>query len=322
MKHLQPEVGEVYSCYVKQLNKYGAYQILSVEKKSICYVALDYLEDTPPTEEMLSTLTPLHREMYHYHHGIAMTYTSNDHVPKDYRYIGTCTPVTDKPCNSFSGDWNDGLEYVSRARWEAIDEEARAAYKKYINSGEQVKIGNHWYKKNFGGIRNELYQDLLIGGDIRQLPCLTYARVDGYSAELVEFMKASPMLKTLHLNNPKAEVIDLRGTYLDDLKLDMTGVAKLYLPKEMEQVDLTGEIRDDLQIDDSACLQPIALSISLKKARLQNFGLKQISELRVFDVRELDMALVAQYFSDLEKLGLWGLPELLQISQSWKSCSL
>lgn len=166
MGHLQPEVGEVYSCYVKKLNKYGAYQILGVTKKSICCVTLDYLEEVPPTEAALSSLTPLYEEMYRYHRGIAMTYISNDRVPRDYLYIGKCEPVTDKPCNSFSGNWNDGLDYVVRARWEAIPADARAAYKKYINSGEQVKIGNNWYKKNFGGMRNELYQDLLMGGDI------------------------------------------------------------------------------------------------------------------------------------------------------------
>ncbi len=311
MGHLQPEAGEVYSCYVKKLNKYGAYQILSVAKKSICYVTLDYLEEKPPTEAEISSLAPLYHEMYRNHHRIAMTYISNDRVPKDYLYIGKCEPVTDKPCNSFSGDWNDGLDYVNKARWEAIDAEARAAYKKNMNSGEQVKIGNHWYKKNFGGIRNELYQNLLIGGDIRELPCITYAQVDGCSAKLVEIMKASPMLKTLRLNNPEAEIIDLRGTYLNHLELDMTGVTKLYLPQKVEELDLTGEIREDLQIDDSACVQSISLNISLKKVKLHNCGLKNVSTLRIFDIKELDLTQVKQYFPELEKLLLWGAPGII-----------
>ena len=308
MKHLNPEPGEVYSCYVKELKKYGACQILSVAKKSICYVTLDYLEDVPPTEEMLSSLTPFYEEWYRLHHQIAMTYTSNDRIPKDYLYIGKCRPVTDKPCNSFSGDWNDGLYYVIRAGWEAIDADARAAYKKYINSGEQVKIGNNWYKKNGGVMRDDLYQDLLLGGDIRQLPCLTSARVDGYSTKLVELMKASPILKSLHLNHPGVEVLDLRGTYLDELELDMTGVTKLYLPKETKELELSGEIREDLQIDDSACTQPIALRIYGKKAKLQNYGLRQVSALRVWDIKELDMEQVVQQFPEIETLGLWGAP--------------
>ena len=262
MNHLHPQAGEVYSCYVKQLNKYGAYQILSAERKSISYVTLDYLEETPPTEEMLPSLTPLYKEMYRHHHGIAMTIISNGQVPKDYIYIGTCALVTDKSCNSFSGDWDDGFDYVHRVKWESIDAKARDAYKKYINSGEQVKIGNHWYKKNFGGIRNDLLQDLLIGGDIYQLPCLTYAQVEGYSDKLMELMKESPLLTTLYLNNPDTTVIDLRGTYLDTLELDMTGVTMLYLSKNTKHLNLTGEISGDLQIDDRACTSLIALSIS------------------------------------------------------------
>lgn len=85
-----------------------------------------------------------------------MTYFSNVHVPREYIYIGTCALVTDEKCNTFSGDWNDGKDYVIRERWESIDEKARIAYKKYINSGEQVKIGNNWYKKNCVVIRKDL----------------------------------------------------------------------------------------------------------------------------------------------------------------------
>lgn len=311
MGHLQPEAGEVYSCYVKKLNKYGAYQILSVAKKSICYVTLDYLEEKPPTEAEISSLAPLYHEMYRNHHRIAMTYISEDRVPKEYIYIGKCALVTDKPCNSFSGVWGDGNDYVLRARWEAIDTEVRAAYKKYINSGEQVKIGKNWYKKNCGGMRNDLYQDLLIGGDIRQLPCLTYAQVDGYSARLVKLMKTSPLLKSLRLNHPGVEVLDLRETYLDELELDMTGVTKLYLPKETEVLNLTGEIREDLQIDDSACVQSISLNISLKKAKMNNYGLKNVSTLRIFDIKELDVTQVIQYFPELDKLMLFGAPGII-----------
>lgn len=308
MGHLQPEAGEVYSCYVKKLNKYGAYQILSVAKKGICYVTLDYLEEKPPTEAEISSLKPLYHEMYRNHHRIVMTYISEDRVPKEYVYIGKCVLVTDKPCNSFSGVWGDGNDYVFRAKWEAIDAEVRAAYKKYINSGEQVKIGENWYKKNCGGMRNDLYQDLLIGGDIRQLPCLTYAQVDGYSAKLVEFLKISPLLESLRLNHPGVEVLDLRGTYLDELELDMTGVTKLYLPQTTESLSLIGEIREDLQIDDSDCVQSISLSISLKKAKLYNYGLKNVSTLRIFDIKELDVAQITQYFPELEMLMLWGAP--------------
>lgn len=61
-------------------------------------------------------------------------------------------------------------------------------------------------------------------------------------------MKTCPLIKTLQLNNPKERELDFRGTYLDKLEIDMTGVTKLYLPKETKELDLVGEIRDGLQI--------------------------------------------------------------------------
>lgn len=64
-------------------------------------------------------------------------------------------------CNSFSGNrWPMGEDYYYEERWKALDEKVRAAYKKYMNSGEFVVVHGQKFKKNAGGLRDELYQCL------------------------------------------------------------------------------------------------------------------------------------------------------------------
>lgn len=114
----------VYAMYIKKLEKYGAYQVLYADgkAKSICYVALDYLEDTPPDREKICQLTPLYMESHRYHHSMSMAYIQNNRVPKAFIFCGiaalekiyqSCiTPKSELERSVSSGevlDWLDGI---------------------------------------------------------------------------------------------------------------------------------------------------------------------------------------------------------------------
>lgn len=147
-----PKSGEVYACYIDCLGKYGACQIIAVQEKSICLLTLDYLELTPPREDVLEALKPYYMESYRNHHRMVKAWIDESPVPRDYLLIGECGLKTDSVCNSYSGRrWPMGEDYYYEERWKALDEKARAACKKYINSGEFVTVHGQRFKKNTGG---------------------------------------------------------------------------------------------------------------------------------------------------------------------------
>ena len=114
----KPAVGAVYGVYVEELGKYGAYQILEVDRGSICYVVLDYLESEPPKEDLLPDLQPLYQERFRFHHAMDMKYISNNRIPRDYIFCGVCPPVTSRSCNNYAGDkWGNGIEYLYEMDW-------------------------------------------------------------------------------------------------------------------------------------------------------------------------------------------------------------
>lgn len=269
--------GEVYAYYIDRLGKYGACQVIAVQEKSICLLALDYLESTPPGEDALEDLKPYHRESYRYHHQIVKSCIDRSPVPRDYLLIGECGLKTDSVCNFYSGRrWPMGEDYCHEEHWKALDEEARAAYKKHINSGEFVAVHGQMFKKNMGVLRDELYRCLTEDDSPEDFPCITCAEVKGYSRKLVKYCSAVPMLRTLRFEDPGVEILDFRDTHLERLELDMSDVRELILPETIRSLHLHGNITPDLQINDTFCVGKIDLFLSLKKSIPLRYGLKNL----------------------------------------------
>lgn len=302
--------GEVYAYYIDCLGKYGACQIIAVNADGICCVALDHLEDEPPRTEQIESLRPYYSEAFRNHHQIVKEWISNDPVPQDYRFIGQCGLKTDEKCNCYAGRWPDGRDYYYEERWKAYDESARAAYKKYMNSGEFVTVHGKMFKKNTDWLGDELYQCLTEKDPLREFPCITLAKVQGYSEKLRKWLCETPLLRTLRLEKAGVDEMDLGGTFLEDLELDMSGIRKLILPETVRSLKMQGEVCPDLQIDDSLCAGKIELDISLKKAEPLRYGLQnlKIRRLRLREIAELDMAQVAEQFPETEYLLLFGRP--------------
>lgn len=302
--------GEVYAYYIEALGKYGACQVIDVNQNSILQTALDYLEPEPPAREQIEGLSLYHRQSYRMHHHIVKSWIENHPVPQDYQFIGTCTLKTDPVCASFSGRWPAGEEYCYEERWKAYDADARAAYKKYINSQDSVCVHGQTFRKNTGGLTDALYECLSDTDTLEDFPCITFAQVSGWSRKLERCLLSAPLLATLRLKRAGADTLDLSKTHLDHLELDMAGIRTLILPPAVRSLVMYGAIEPSLCIDDHLCSGKIDLSLSLKKAAPLRYGLLHVCIRRLFlkDISELDMEQVTGQFPETENLHLTGSP--------------
>ncbi|MBS6953375.1 MAG: hypothetical protein KH230_09075 [Enterocloster asparagiformis] len=316
-----PVVGGVYSMYVDELGKYGAYQVLEAEKDSVLYVVLDYLGDEPPKGEEIASLKPLYQERFRSHHKLDMKYISNGRVPMDYILAGVCPPAASGRCNVFSGDWGDGREYVYEYDWSQADQEERAQYKRYINSGDMVEVGKERFRKNYGGLNMRLYQ--AAGGDlpIHQFPCLTFVEIEGPCPEVTGWIAGRSLIRTFRWKAPETEVLDFRGTNIRFLELDATGVKTLYLPEHARRLELTGKLDSELRIvgcpgEGTACSgRGIDVTLSLGASKLAAYGLGEngikVGALCLTQIGELDLEAVAEFFGQITSLTLRGKPGVL-----------
>ena len=202
-------------------------------------------------------------------------------------------------------------------RWKSFNEEATAAYKKYVNSGEDVVIHGKIFPKRLDVLRDDLYQHLNEQDSLEQFPCINVARVEGFSQKLLKLIKTAPLLTKLELKNPGVSVLDLRGTGLEDMGLDITGVKRLYLPERVSRLVLYGNIEPELIIDDSACDEkqpPIFLWIFLKKTQVSRYGMQKlrVKKLVLYDILEIDVTEAAKCFPNLKELRMKGCPGIVK----------
>lgn len=317
MKKKLPKPGEIYIYYIKELEKYGACQIIGLTDKSACYVSLDCLTDHIPKREETVNWKPLYLERYRYHHSMDTGWINLTPPPPSYQCLGEFPLVTDKLSNSFSGLWPNGSTYISEDYWQSLSDKVKSAYKKYMTSGEDVLIHGKTFRKGQPVLTNDLYNHLGERDSLTQFPCILSAQVEGFSDKLPKLIKSAPLLKKLKLKYPDKSVLDLRGTGLEDLELDMTGVTRLYLPEKVRRLFLYGNIEKELVIDDRACnekLPPINMGVSLKKAKLSRFGMERsrVGALFIKDISEIDAAEVVECFPDLEVLRMAGCPGIVK----------
>lgn len=307
-----PQIGAVYSMYIEELKRYGAYQILQSNSSGICYIVLDYLEEVPPNLEGVVSFQPFYLERFRFHHQLDIHWVSNTKVPRDYLFIGIYPLVVEKISNCLSGEWGDGREYIYEMEWNMADSEQKAAYKKFCNSKEMVRVGKQYFKKNLNGMRTELYQIIGKGFPISLFPCLTFVEVKGTQEGLIECLEYATLVHTLRWKMPQIEILDLRKTSIRYLEMDADGVREIYLPEHIKKVELYGKIDQSLRIYGESETDNLFLSVAWQPDGIGTYGLKYIKKLRIFDIKEQDLMEILPLFLQITSLSLQGHPGILK----------
>ena len=70
--------------------------------------------------------------------------------------------------------------------------------------------------------------------ELKALPCLSELICERWHPDLLEFLRENPFVDELTLLNHGHRTLDLRGTSIRKLMLDMTGLQELWLCEDTE----------------------------------------------------------------------------------------
>ena len=230
---MKANAGEVYTVYNQYLKRYTACQVAyiappdTVSKESWAVVlSLDWVGDAPLTAEELPHLRPLYKDFMYWSRDLHLLRVPLE-VPPQYKLVGTLPPFTDQPCRSYGG-WSDGYDVYLQIRWQAIPEERRRAFKEAMDSDEQTEIGGIQLKVNNHRVMDQ-YAPFDSALELKALPCLSDLICQRWHPDLLEFLRESPFVDEVTLLNHGQRTLDLRGTSIRKLMLDMTGLEELWL---------------------------------------------------------------------------------------------
>ena len=230
---MKATAGEVYTVYNQYLKRYTACQVAyiappdTVSKESWAVVlSLDWVGDAPLTAEELPHLRPLYKDFMYWSRDLHLLRVPLE-VPPQYKLVGTLPPFTDQPCRSYGG-WSDGYDVYLQIRWQAIPEERRRAFKEAMDSDEQTEIGGIQLKVNNHRVMDQ-YAPFDSALELKALPCLSELICERWHPDLLEFLRETPFVDEVTLLNHGQRTLDLRGTSIRKLMLDMTGLEELWL---------------------------------------------------------------------------------------------
>ena len=122
--------------------------------------------------------------------------------------------------------WGNGYEVYRQLKWQEIPKEQRDAFKEADKSKEKVIFAGEESSVSKHNLNDEWrpFEDAM---ELETFPCLSDLTLNKWHKNLYEYLRTSPFLDTLMLNNHKQTKPDFSDTHLHKLSIDMTGVEEL-----------------------------------------------------------------------------------------------
>lgn len=307
---MKATAGEVYTVYNQYLKRYTACQVAyiappdTVSKESWAVVlSLDWVGNAPLTAEELPHLRPLNKDFMYWSRDLHLLRVPLE-VPPQYKLVGTLPPFTDQPCRSYGG-WSDGYDVYLQIRWQAIPEEQRRAFKEAMDSDEQTEIGGIQLKVNNHRVMDQ-YAPFDSALELKALPCLSELICERWHPDLLEFLRETPFVDEVTLLNHGQRTLDLRGTSIRKLMLDMTGLEELWLCEGTEQLLFQNKGPDACAIH--APEDGSGLTLQFIGEYRPHTELPNLRGLHGIELKDFDLTGLAAVHPRLKELRLWGAP--------------
>lgn len=307
---MKANAGEVYTVYNQYLKRYTACQVAyiappdTVSKESWAVIlSLDWVGDAPLTAEELPQLRPLYKDFMYWPRELHLLRVPVE-VPPQYTLVGTLPPFTDQPCRSYGG-WNDGYDVYLQIRWQEIPAERRRAFKEAMESEEKTEIGGIPVKVSSHRVTDQ-YEPFDSALELKSLPCLSTLICERWHPDLLEFLRGNPFLDELTLLNHGQRTLDLRGTSIRKLMLDMTGLQELWLGEETEQLLFQNKGSDACTIH--APEDGSGLTLQFIGQYCPHTELPNLWGLHGIQLKDFDLTGLAAVHPHLKELRLWGAP--------------
>ncbi|WP_046216510.1 hypothetical protein [Paenibacillus wulumuqiensis] len=312
-----PQIGDIYCVYSQQLQQYTACQVTDYQEDEsggggllAAVLTLDWTGQELPHNDQLHRMQPLVCNYFFWKDKLDHSYV-NALVPPGYIYVGNISPLTTSKTNSYGGGWSNGDSVYRQRQWEQIDPVRRREFKEAADDYSEVQIGHASLPRRTHRLDVKMLSGLEDWSELRRLPCLTEIHTDRYDENLLAYLRSNPFLIKLSLSGECPAVMDLSGTHITDLSLNVDGVEQLITGEQTTQLHLSGSAAAPWTIQTPDQGRGMTLSVGHPGLLFSFQGLQRLHSLYVYQIQELDMQELIQRFPRLHQLRLWGKPGLI-----------
>lgn len=300
---MEIKVGNIYTTYHKKLSCYIACQITDISEEIITKLELDWTGLEPLNRNQLKTLQPLYKDFMYWEKSLCLINVEKE-IPKEFQYVGNILPLVNEKSNTY-GSWNNSDDVYFQLKWQKIPKEKRVAFKRAMESEEEIDINGYSIKLGSHRIMDK-YTPFDSTLELLKLPCLSEVICEKWHSDLLEFLKESPFIYELTLINHNQKKLDFRGTSVSKLMLDMRGLEELWLGEEVEQL-----LFQNKELDNCIIHTPNngeELMIQFIGDYQPHKELSSLKALHGINIKNFDLNRLSNIHSCLKELRLWGKP--------------
>ncbi len=308
---MTPTPGDIFASYNARLDAYTAIQVTQLKEDSkrpqVAVLTLDWIGKALPTDAEVAAMKPKSFDFFFWKDRFDHSWVSLP-VPPAYTLVGHREPLRQEEVNSYSG-WPRGFTLYSQQKWDARPKETRYRFKAAAETRDKtpvITLGDLTVNRSSQRLNGECLE---MAGDLSvfdALPLLTNVTTDRPIPGLFDFLRKHSFVYEADLRKHGETRVDLRGTHLTRLSIDITGVTELRLNDGLDYLSLQGEPNPSLRIHAEA--DGRWLTLGTENPDMPWSGLDALDGLHVRQAREIDAAKVVARFPALSELRCWGAP--------------
>ncbi|WMJ69854.1 hypothetical protein [Stenotrophomonas sp. 24(2023)] len=305
-----PRPGDIYTARNLRFDRCFAFQFTHHDDDDgHAVLLLDWWAQTPPDAAALPALKPAVLDFMGWNNQRELHWVGHD-LPRDITHLGWREPMARGEVCSHD-NWPDGACLQQQQAWNALDPAITRAYKQenardryddtVILKGKGFSVARG--ASSLQGTAMNAAPALTL---FDQMPVLTEVDIDVPVPGLMDWLKTRPLIHQLIISGTQEAVLDVRGTTLSRLSVDVTGMRAIHLNSGLDTLILRGTAHPDLVIH--AAHGGRWLDVFCTDPGLHWSGLPDLQQITLHGMRQLDAARIAERLPGLRALTVQGAP--------------
>lgn len=306
-------IGDILSFWHDEIEKHCLLQVIArSEEGHVTGVILDGFFDAPPTMDALGPLQYLKQDHHNWKGEPMIHIIGPQAIPDDVNVIGNQPAILSRDSEHSNCPWPSGdSQIVLQYRWNALPAELTSAYKAAKLSDASLQANGREYRVNATRLNIDEGDSGFDFAELSKFPALTdlvfYTQT---KQDPAPWLRKLPMVTNLEFDCPFGETIDISGTGVLELKVNVGGLKRLVLNTGLRDLILTGDLAgiDELEIihpENGRWLQLHITGAGL--SAMPDLELPNLTSLRVA-LPVVDFASLSAQYPRLQSLKIWGQP--------------
>ncbi len=277
--------------------RWTACQVVPTSGPTPCVASLRWVGAAPPSLAELADAPYLRVDHHNWKGALQWHHVEATPPPGDFRVIGVRSAADLGPCSAH-GSWRGfGLHVALQARWDALPEAVRRAYKAAPQGpGTEIELDLGTARRQVRVATSRI--DVADGdapvrwAELDRLPHLTELSYAGVDDQVLAYVRGRPLIGTLSWSRHGRSAIDLRGTNLLEVAVEVVAPLTLTLPREIRELRVSGDasLLTVVQPGDGRALSVSVGPAADGRTHLPVRGLPALRALRVVNAATIEVA--------------------------------